>query len=297
MPKGFQGRTITFEAGVAAPAHAPADSPRERLSSALEAILRIAHEAPSVELGMIRVLEAICEAMQWPIGHVYQLADEGPPTLTSALWHIERPEQFSSFQEASERITFRPGRGLVGQVMARQRPGLSADVTRDTRFLRRRAALASGVRAWLAFPVLADGRLVAVCECFSTERVELDPSLAGLLSCAGLALGRLYERELWSAERARLLKQLAAAIQASPASERAALSAMAGAITHEVNSPLLAARMSLALLAADHPDEPLIAAARADLARIAATMEQLSALAREAPLGQRLAQFVEPPTA
>lgn len=294
MPKGFQGRTITFEPGAAA----AAPGPHEPLLAALEAISRIAHEAPSLEAGLAQVLDALCTALQWPIGHVYQLAGDEPPTLTSAaIWHLERPDQFTPFQEASERLAFRLGRGLVGQVMARGRPALSPDVSRDSRFLRRRAARATGVRAWLAFPVLADGRLVAVCECFTTEPVTLDPSLAGLLSCAGLSIGRLYERERWRAERAELLRQIAARGATQPAAERAALSALAGAIAHEVNSPLFAARASLALLAAERPGDPLLGVAQADLARIAAVLETLNSLAQEAPLGQRLGQIVAPPAA
>lgn len=296
MPKGFQGRTIAFAPG--AGAAEPPPGPRESLIAALETIAGIVHAAPSVEAGMAQVLRALCTALQWPIGHVYHLAADQPTTLTSAaIWHLERPEQFTSFQAATEQLAFRPGRGLVGQVLARCRPGLSPDVSRDARFLRRRAARATGVRAWLAFPVVAEGRVVAVCECLTTERVTLDASVTGLLSCAGLALGQLYEREGWRAEREQLRQQLAAPGPAAPAGDKAALSALAGAIAHEINSPLFAARASLALLAAEQPGEPLIGSAQAELARIAAVLEQLHALAQDAPLGQRLAQFITPPTA
>jgi signal transduction histidine kinase len=294
MPKGFQGRSIIFEAG----AGADTPQPSAPLLGALEAISQIAHEAPSVAVGMAQVIDALCAALQWPIGHVYSLSDGQSPTLASAaIWHLDQPEQFTPFQVASEQITFRPGRGLVGQVLTRRRPGLSPDVSRDARFLRRRAAQATGVRAWLAFPVIVDGHVVAVCECFTTERVRLDPSAVGLLSCAGLALGRLYERERWQAERAQLLQRLADSEPTATAATRAALSALAGAIAHEINSPLFAARAGLALLAEDDPGEPLVASARADLARIAAVLETLQTLAQEAPLGQRLGPILTPPTA
>lgn len=282
-----------FEPGAAAP-----EPMRGPLAGALEEITRIAHEASSVEEGLPLVLDALCAALNWPIGHVFRLSAEEPPTLTSAaIWHLERPEQFIGFQAATEQLIFRPGRGLVGQVLARCRPGLSPDVSRDVRFLRRRAAEEAGVRAWLAFPIVAWGRVVAVCECFTTERVVLDPSVAGLLSCAGLAIGHLYERERWEAERAALLQQLAAHTPAPDADVRTALSNLAGAVAHEINSPLFAARTSLALVAAEHPGDPLVSAAQAELTRIAAALDRLNALAQAAPLGQRLDTFIEPPTA
>ncbi len=295
MTRGFQGRTIIFQQGAGASPRDTTAISRDSFVRALEAIARIANEAESVAAGLAQVLDTLCAELGWPIGHVYQLSADDQQVLTSAaIWHLERPEQFAPFLEATRRATFRSGRGLIGQVASRRRPGLSPDVTRDRRFVRRHAAEAAGVRAWLAFPIVADGRVVAVCECFSTERVVLDPSLAGLLSCAGLALGRLYERERWHEERERLLEQLAAA--ASPPPQPAALSALAGAVAHEINSPLFAARTCLALLAAEQPNEPLIAAAQVDLGRIAATLETLHTLAEAAPLGQRLAQFVKPPT-
>jgi signal transduction histidine kinase len=107
----------------------------------------------------------------------------------------------------------------------------------------------------------------------------------------------LYERERWRAERERLLQELATHGLTAPGESRAALSALAAAIAHEINSPLFAARASLTLLAADQPGEPLLAGAQADLARIAAVLETLHALAQEAPLGQRLAQIITPPVA
>jgi GAF domain-containing protein len=290
VAKGFRGRAITFSQ-FGAEAGAAASAPHGLLARALEPISRIAYEAPSVEAGLAQLLDTLCEAIQWPIGHVYHLVDEEAPALTSAaIWHVERPERFAPFQEISEQIAFAPGRGLVGEVLARRRPGLSPDVSRDRRFLRRRAAEATGVRSWLAFPIIVDDRVVAVCECFTTERVALDPSVAGLLSCAGLALGRLYERERWQAERSRLLQELAAG-----RTGRAALSALAGAIAHEINSPLFAARASLAILGADQPGEPLLVGAQVELARIAAVLETLNGLAQEASVGQSLDQFIPPP--
>jgi signal transduction histidine kinase len=281
MTKHLPGRIVTVEGGQ--PSGDPLASSRAGLLGAMEAIARIATEAESVPAGLAGALGTLCGALGWPIGHVYQRAQADSPLLVSSeVWHLAEPQHFAAFQELTRRISFRPGQGLVGQVLAQRRPGLSADVANDRRFLRRRAAQAEGVHAWLAFPVIADGQVIAVCELFSSERVSFDHSLTGMLACAGCALGRLYERERWRAERDNLCQQLDAA-RHGLAEERMALRGLAGEIAHELNSPLFSARASLALLDAGASDEPLLASAEADLARVAAVIERLQALAQGRP--------------
>jgi signal transduction histidine kinase len=297
MLKGRRGRTISLAAndqttlGRLNHAHEP-------LLYAVEAIAHVAAEAESVTDGLARTLEIFCSALQWPLGHVYQRAAESSTSLVSAeLWRLEQPQQFVTLREQSERTTFRAGQGLIGQVLAQQRPELSPDVTRDRRFLRRRAAQADGVHAWLAFPVITNGQVVAVCELFATERVRLDRAFSGIFASAGMILGQLYERERWRREIETLRRQLASGAQAGLQQNATTLNALAAAIAHEVNSPLFSARASLALLKGEPGEQQLLACANADLARIAAVMAQLNSLAQAAPLGQRLASFVEQPVA
>ncbi len=276
----------------------PAASSREQVLVAIETITRIAAEADSVSTGLSSALDCLCAALGWPIGHVYHRDEATSQTLVSAeLWHLDQPDQFAAFQELTLHTTFRPGQGLVGLVLSQQRPALSPDVARDRRFLRRRAAKVDGVHAWLGFPVCVNGQVLAVCECFTTERLLLDRSLTGLLTCVGLILGRLYEREHWRSTCVALQRQIATGGAGVAGPDRAVIGALAAAIAHEVNSPLFSARASLALLSGSPEDQPLIAGAREDLARIAAVMETLHSLAQQAPLGQRLATFLDPPLA
>lgn len=294
MRKGSPGRIVTVESG--ATSAAPAPSALAPLLSVIEPIARIAADADSVAIGLSSALDCLCGAIGWPIGHVYRRDADTAQSLVSAdLWHLDQADRFAAFQEATQHTTFRPGQGLIGLVLSQQRPALSPDVAQDRRFLRRRAARADGVHAWLGFPVWADGQVLAVCELFTTERVQLDRSLAGLLTCLGLTLGRLYERERWRSERAALRWQIATGGEGGAGQDRAAVSALAAAIAHEVNSPLFSARTSLALLSGAPGEQPLVASARADLAQIAAIMATLQSLAQAAPLGQRIAAFIEPP--
>ena len=68
-------------------------------------------------------LDEVCTLMDWPVGHVYMPSDDGTGVLIpSELWHIDNPEKFRSFIEATDRSTFKPGIGLPGRIMATREP-------------------------------------------------------------------------------------------------------------------------------------------------------------------------------
>lgn len=260
----------------------------KQLLDAIESISQITVEADSVTTGLTSALETLCLSLGWPIGHIFQRIEETTPKLVSAgLWYAGEPERFALFQEVSRNTSFRPGQGLVGQVLAQQRPGLSPDVTRDRRFLRRQAARIDDVHAWLAFPVCAHGQVLAVCELLTTERVEIDHSITGLLTCVGLILGRLYEREHERTVYEVLRRQIPSKITHLVMHDRMAVSTLAATILHEINSPLFSVRTILTLLEGKPDDHALIVAAQEDLARIAAVIERLHLLTQIDPLSHQ----------
>ncbi|MCK5198255.1 MAG: hypothetical protein KAR21_07885, partial [Spirochaetales bacterium] len=68
-------------------------------------------------------LDEVCTLMDWPVGHIYMPSDDGTGVLIpSELWHIDNPEKFRSFIEATDRSTFKPGIGLPGRIMATREP-------------------------------------------------------------------------------------------------------------------------------------------------------------------------------
>src|SRR5439155_1617835 len=77
------------------------------------------------------------------------------------------------------------GEGLPGRVWASAQPAWIAEVSTDPSFPRRTAAAATGLHSALAFPVVLDGRVVAVIEFFSKALRPFDAQLVGVFDVIG----------------------------------------------------------------------------------------------------------------
>jgi PAS domain S-box-containing protein len=162
----------------------------------LQEVTVAANEAANLADAMPRVLDRICSSIGWPIGHVYQLAENSPEELVSkGVWYLKDPERFKTFREATEATRFSLGVGLPGRVLASKKPEWIPDVIEDANFPRARLGKDLGVRAGFAVPVSVGAETVAVLEFFSDKVIEPDGPLLGIMVQIGTQLGRLAERE------------------------------------------------------------------------------------------------------
>ncbi len=140
------------------------------------------------------VLDAVCHHTGWPVGHLFELDASGERLVSARVWHLDDPEAFATFRRISEGFVFARGVGMPGRVLATGQPIWIMDVMRDPDFPR--AALASdvGVRAGFGFPVVSQGRVVAVLEFFAARAVEPDEPLLEVMASLGFQLGHLHER-------------------------------------------------------------------------------------------------------
>jgi PAS domain S-box-containing protein len=169
---------------------------KQRELELMQATAAAANEAATVEGAMQTALDRICAHTGWPVGHAYVLAHDSPGELVSAgVWHVENPERFHAFLEATEALRFPPGMGLPGRVLSDKKPVWITDVTREANFPRRKQAEGCGIRAGFGFPVLAGADVVGVLEFFSPEPAEPDERLLEVMAHVGAQLGRVVERK------------------------------------------------------------------------------------------------------
>ncbi len=176
-----------------------------------------ANQAKEVEDALKGCIDAICTYNSWPVGHVYQCRPHAPDTLVPTdIWHLDEPERFAAFRQATDATTFERGVGLPGRVLETGKPAWIVDVTQDPNFPRAELADDIGIKAGLAVPVLVGDEVVAVMEFFDTEAAEPNESLLAVLDNVSTQVGRVIERKRAEQELARKEAQLRVALDNMP---------------------------------------------------------------------------------
>ena len=153
---------------------------RTALVALMQDITRAANEAPRSAEALQYAVDRLCAYTGWPVGHVYLAvapgADRWAPT---ALWHLDAPERFTAFQQATQTVEVVAGESLIGRVGACGQPEWCGEVATDPTFHRRHAALAAGLTAGIAVPILVGHEVAGVLEFYAAEPLAPEPSPAG----------------------------------------------------------------------------------------------------------------------
>ena len=184
----------------------------------------------------------MCAHTGWSAGHVYLVVgDIGAQELvSSSIWHCDDSARFKSSARSRSRCASDPASASPAPCWQASQPASWADEQGAVHVGRAwRPALALGLRAAFAFPVLIGRETAAVLEFFSDVHGEPDAELLELMANIGTQLGRVLER-------ARATEQ-----QEELDSARARFVANAA---HELRTPLATLRTVAALLGTRRQD-------------------------------------------
>jgi PAS domain S-box-containing protein len=151
-------------------------------------------ESPTLAEAAHRVLQAICEALGWDHGALWNVDADMAVLRCTETWHVPAPG-LAEFDSLSRQTTFATGEGLPGRVWAAGEPTWISNVVDDGNFPRVAAARAEGLHAAFALPILLEGSVVGVMEFFSREIREPDPQLLGMLRRVGAQIGQFMHRK------------------------------------------------------------------------------------------------------
>ena len=162
------------------------------LSSSILALLR---ETVTFEEALGDVLRLVCQVTSWGYGEAW-VPDEDAGVLRRATFHVD-DERFRPFVGDGEPITLASEEGLPGRVWASGEGDWVADAAEadPAEFPRYTLAESSGVRAALAVPLTAEGRVIAVLMFLTDETRERDEKLIETVGGLASHLGALLVRQ------------------------------------------------------------------------------------------------------
>jgi PAS domain S-box-containing protein len=202
-----------------------------KLIQLLQHVTVAANRSSSIEHTAKTCLQRICQHTGWPVGHVYLRTNTTPQEQAPVgIWHLEDPDRFAAFREASDRCALTPEVGLASRVLASGKPEWIVNLADSEFFLRAPAAAQAGLHSGFAFPVLVGEEVMGVLEFFSLHTVEPDEKLLNMLGPIGLQLGQVTIRQRAEED----LKRAKASAEFANRSKSEFLTTM----SHEMRTPM-----------------------------------------------------------
>ena len=206
----------------------------EQRMLAQHTVAQILADAATVDDAMPRLLEAVCECLDWDLGALWRVDREAGVLRCAQVWRRASLDA-AQFETATRESTFEPGVGLPGRVWVARAPACIPDVVHEANFVRGSIAADAGLHAAFAFPILLRGEVLGVIDLLSRDVRQPDQELLDMMVSLGSQIGQFIERK--RAEDALR----AAQSEVTHLARVMTMGELTASIAHEVNQPIAAA--------------------------------------------------------
>ncbi|XHX76589.1 MAG: PAS domain S-box protein [Stenomitos frigidus ULC029] len=151
-------------------------------------------DAPSFEHALAIVLQHISQSMNWVFAEAWVPNGAQTQLECSRAWYGGK-DNLQTFRAASEKVVFAPGEGLPGRVWQSQQPEWISDVSRssDRDFLRVQLVQTTLLKAALAVPVLARGKVLATVVFFLAAPCSQEEEYVRIVASVAAQLGTIIQ--------------------------------------------------------------------------------------------------------
>jgi two-component system sensor histidine kinase/response regulator len=179
----------------------------ERRLAAQFATAQTLAESETLSDVLPRILSAVCEALGWDFGAVWERDRSAGLLKCVASWHAAS-SPYAAFEAASRKAAFARGAGLPGRVWSSVQPAWIPDVASEKSFPRAEDAAREGLHGAFGLPITLRGEVLGVMEFFSREVREPDLGLLQSLSSITSQIAQFAERRQAEEELKRYAREL-----------------------------------------------------------------------------------------
>jgi PAS domain S-box-containing protein len=165
----------------------------EKQLATQNAVTEVLARGGDFHAAVVKILGLICENHGGKIATLWLETADAGSLRCKALWP-EEEEQYPKFASLSREISFRPGNGLPGRVLATGQYAFIPALQGDINFPRIQVAISEGLRSGFAFPIQLGKKTLGVVEFFGENVIQVTPAVVQLLTAVGNQLGFFIER-------------------------------------------------------------------------------------------------------
>ncbi len=166
----------------------------ERRRAAHHEVTRVLAETSTLEDAAPKILQAICENLEWEVGEFWNVDWEAGVLRCIQTWNGPNID-VSEFIEATRQTTFSRGEGMPGRIWESGEPAWISDVWDVDNLPRMPIALKAGLRGGFGFPILLGGNVFGVMDFFCPEVRQPDKEVLDMMTAIGSQIGQFIERK------------------------------------------------------------------------------------------------------
>ena len=183
---------------------------KERRLAVHNAVASVLVEAESLTKTHFQILEAICSALHWEIGLLWEVDTDTDTMRCTEAWHA--PSIAIEHVMAQARSLSLPsGVGLAGRVLKKGEPLGLLDVAHKPDHPLGQALMMEGFHGGFAFPIRLGSLVFSVMEFYTRDPLDADEGLLNMFTAIGIQIGhfighyRMEESLQATEERERLI--------------------------------------------------------------------------------------------
>ncbi len=140
-------------------------------------------------------LEVVCRYTGSPLGRICLVGPDADALVPDDAWYVADDAQgYEQFMAAASAAPLTDGHGPAATLLTGAEPLWVAEMEREAPSPRREAALAAGICAAFAIPVVSERGVEGMMEFYQVGPVQPDSRTLGLIAHVGTQLGHLLDR-------------------------------------------------------------------------------------------------------